>query len=108
MVIIKPVHFPSVSGIEREKIVREFLPFDLGKCIQLRLELGPLPGSDVKGVVKSLRAEDDSLEGTLFHLADVLPDKIGVRDVPAILDNFLLWTLPGNNTHRGKQSKNKQ
>jgi hypothetical protein len=108
VVIIKPVHLPFAGGIEREKIVREFLPFDLSERIQLRLELGLLPGPEVKGVVKSLRAEDYSLKGTLFHLADILPDKIGVGDVPAILDDFLRWTLLGNYTHREKQPKNKQ
>ena len=59
MIIIKPVHVPLVSGVERQEIVREFLPFDLSQRIQLRLEVGLLPGTDVKGMVKLLGAKDN-------------------------------------------------
>jgi len=66
------------------------------------LEVSLFPETDVKGVVKPLRAKDDSLKGAFFHLADVIPDKIRVGDVPTILDDFLSRTLLRENIHRKK------
>ena len=102
MLIIEPVHIPPAGGIEREEIVRELLPFDLGKRIQLRLKVGLLPGTDVKDVVKAPGAKDDTLKGAFFHFGDVIFCKIRIGDVPSILDDFLFWTLPGEDIHRNK------
>jgi hypothetical protein len=73
----------------------------------LGLQVGLLPGTNVKRVVEILSAKDDAVKGAFFHFADVIPNEIRIWDVPTIFDDFLSGPLLSAQLGRKKPAKYK-